>query len=226
MRGFRSNHGAWLPFEPAGHRQIAVLVNKMDFRLFAGALRPDREGISCLPGSIGVQPRLHPDGGQARDNIASLSANMPWWTGPTVLATLDEFKVAEMPKDQPLRFPFRTCIDSMSADPVRAVESGSIKVGDRLIFSPTTRRARQNDRTLERPIAGLRLGGESIGLTLTEQIFVERGSVAALETAPPYELNRFKARFSGLAARLSQRKSYKLKLATRKWIVKSRASKK
>ena len=32
---------------------------------------------------------------------------MPWWTGPTVLQTLDEFKVSEPPDNQPLRFPIQ-----------------------------------------------------------------------------------------------------------------------
>src|SRR6185295_10423699 len=57
--------------------------------------------------------------------------------------------------------------------------------------------------------------GESVGITLTEQIFVERGSVAALETAPPYELSRFKARVFWLGKQpFKKGKKYKLKLAT------------
>jgi bifunctional enzyme CysN/CysC len=142
---------------------------------------------------------------------------MPWWTGPTVLATLDEFKVAEMPKDQPLRFPIQ---DVYRFDERRIlsgrVESGSIKVGDRLIFSPTNKTS--TVKTIERwnaPSRDFASAGESIGLTLTEQIFVERGSVAALETAPPYELNRFKARLFWLGrAPFRKGKVYKLKLAT------------
>src|SRR6185369_2429298 len=53
------------------------------------------------------------------------------------------------------------------------------------------------------------------GITLTEQIFVERGAVAALETAPPYELTRFKARLFWLGRKpFRQGATYKLKLAT------------
>src|SRR5437667_457382 len=57
--------------------------------------------------------------------------------------------------------------------------------------------------------------GESIGITLTEQVFVERGAIAALETAPPYELTRFEARLFWLGrAPFAKGKTYKLKLAT------------
>ena len=32
---------------------------------------------------------------------------MPWWKGPTVVETLDEFKAARPLGDQPLRFPIQ-----------------------------------------------------------------------------------------------------------------------
>jgi len=62
---------------------------------------------------------------------------MPWWTGPTVLATLDEFQVSEPPEGQPLRLPIQ---DVYRFDKRRIlagrVEAGSIKVGDRIVFFP------------------------------------------------------------------------------------------
>jgi len=57
--------------------------------------------------------------------------------------------------------------------------------------------------------------GESIGVTLAEQIFVERGAVAVHESAPPYELPRFKARVFWLGHRPFRKgQTYKVKLAT------------
>ena len=41
------------------------------------------------------------------DNIASLSANMPWYQGPTVLQTLDEFQMTDLPTHKALRFPIQ-----------------------------------------------------------------------------------------------------------------------
>ena len=62
---------------------------------------------------------------------------MPWWHGPTVLEALDEFKVTDLPDNQPLRFPIQ---DVYRFDERRIlagrVEAGTIKVGDRLLFSP------------------------------------------------------------------------------------------
>ena len=96
------------------------------------------------------------------------------------------------------------------------VEAGSLKVGDRLVFSPTNKVS--TVKTIERwnaPPSSEAQAGESIGVTLTEQVFVARGAIAALETEPPYELARFKARLFWLGrAPFKPGKSYKLKLAT------------
>jgi bifunctional enzyme CysN/CysC len=57
--------------------------------------------------------------------------------------------------------------------------------------------------------------GESIGITLTEQIFVDRGFIASNEINPPYELNWFKARIFWLGRKpLLKNKRFVLKLTT------------
>lgn len=202
-----------------GIRQIAVLVNKMDLENYSEARfkQIEAEYRQWLK-SIGVEPKLFiPIAAKHGDNIASKSANTPWYTGPTVLETLDEFKVSERPEGQPLRFPIQ---DVYRFDKRRIlagrVEAGTIKVGDKLLFAPSNKTS--TVKTIERwnaPNSDHANAGESIGITLTEQIFVERGAVAALETAPPYELTKFKARVFWLGRQpFKKGKRYKLKLAT------------
>jgi bifunctional enzyme CysN/CysC len=168
--------------------------------------------------TIGVEPRIViPIAAKHGDNIAARSSKMKWWQGPTVLEALDEFKVSELPKNQPLRFPIQ---DVYRFDHRRIlagrIESGSLKVGDRLVFSPTNKTSIV--KSIERwnaPVALSASAGESIGITLTEQVFVARGAVAALESAPPFELSSFKARIFWLGRQpFSKGKTYKLKLAT------------
>ena len=202
-----------------GIRQIAVLVNKMDLENYSESkFKHIETEYRAWLSSIGVQPKVFiPIAAKHGDNIASRSANTPWWQGPTVLETLDEFKVSELPKDQLLRFPIQ---DVYRFDERRIlagrVESGSIKVGDKLVFSPTNKTS--TVKTIERWNASTSdsaSAGESIGITLTEQIFVARGSVAALESVPPYELSSFKARLFWLGKQpFAKGKTYKLKLAT------------
>ena len=202
-----------------GIRQIAVLVNKMDLQNYSQERfdTVEREYRQFLK-SIGVEP-LHfiPIAAKHGDNIASHSANMPWWKRGTVLEVLDGFKVTEPASHQPLRFPIQ---DVYRFDERRIlagrVESGTLKVGDRLLFSPGNKVS--TVKTIERwnaPSRETASAGESVGVTLTEQIFVERGSVASLEADAPYELTRFKAKLFWLG-RSPFRKGtlYKLKLAT------------
>ena len=183
-----------------GIRQIAVLVNKMDLQDYSRG--PDSSRSNSEYRAVAQDDRRRakessfPSPPSTATTSPAVSTNMPWWNGPTVLETLDDFKVSELPNDQPLRFPIQ---DVYRFDERRIlagrVESGSIKVGDRLIFSPSNKTS--TVKTIERWNAPSRehaTAGESVGITLTEQIFVERGAVAALESAPPYELTRFKAR--------------------------------
>ncbi len=202
-----------------GIRQIAVLVNKMDLQGYSQARFDQIEkDYRAFLRTVGVEPGLFvPMSAKLGDNIASRSANMSWWHGPTVLEALDQFNVTAAPDNQPLRFAIQ---DIYRFDERRIIsgriESGTVKVGDRLLFSPGNKSS--TVKTIERwsaPNQDRASAGESIGITLTEQIFVERGSVAALETDPPYVLNRFKARLFWLGRKpFTKGKSYKLKLAT------------
>ncbi len=202
-----------------GIRQIAVLVNKLDLENYSEARfqQIETEYRAWLK-TIGVEPKVFiPIAARHGDNIATRSPNMSWWLGPTVIETLDAFASIDRPQNQPLRFPIQ---DVYRFDERRIfagrVEAGALKVGDRLVFSPTDKTS--TVKTIERwnaPPTDSAVAGESVGITLTEQIFVARGAVAALETAPPFELARFKARLFWLGKKpFAKGRTYKLKLAT------------
>lgn len=202
-----------------GIKQIAVLVNKMDLKDYSQEVfnSIETEYRKFLK-SVGVEPLYFiPIAAKVGDNIAERSANMPWWTGKTVIQLLDDFEVGKPPSHLALRMPIQ---DVYRFDERRIlagrVESGTVKVGDRLVFSPSGKTS--TVKTIERwstPSRDNASAGESIGLTLTEQIFVERGAIAALETDPPYELTRFKARVFWLGrSPFKTGKIYRLKLTT------------
>jgi bifunctional enzyme CysN/CysC len=133
------------------------------------------------------------------------------------VAAFDTLAIAPPPADRPLRLPIQ---DVYRFDERRIfagrVESGTIRVGDRLVFCPGDRTS--TVKSIERwqaPPVTSASAGESIGITLDEQIFVERGSVAALEHALPYQLMRFEARLLWLGgAPLRRDRPYPLKLTT------------
>jgi bifunctional enzyme CysN/CysC len=208
-------HGYLLHF--LGIRQVAVLVNKMDL---VGHAQERFHFIETeyrvFLKSIGVEPRIFiPISARDGDNIAVPSSKMSWWTGPTVLSVLDQFQTSQPPSHLPLRFSVQ---DVYRFDERRIlagrVESGTLKVGDRLQFCPANKVS--TVKTIERwnaPTSGSAAASESIGITITEQIFVERGAIGARESALPYNLNRIKGRIFWMSrAPLRKGKLYKLKL--------------
>src|SRR5690606_11134322 len=123
----------------------------------------------------------------------------------------------ERDAELPLRFPIQ---DVYRFDDRRIlggrVEAGTIRVGDAIVFLPGGESSRV--KSIERwsaPARDLAHAGESVGITLEDQIFVERGHVAAhVKNAPPVT-NRFRANVFWLGRDpLVTQKTYKLKLAT------------
>jgi bifunctional enzyme CysN/CysC len=208
-------HGYLLHF--LGITQIAVLVNKMDL---VGYSQERFESIQqeyrAFLNGLGVEARLFiPIVARDGDNIATPSQRMNWWTGPTVLSVLDQFRTSQPLSHLPLRFSVQ---DVYRFDGRRIlagrVESGTVKVGDRLQFCPANKVS--TVKSIERwsaPVSQSASASESIGLTLSEQIFVERGAVGARENALPYNLNRLKTRLFWMGhAPFQKGKTYRVKL--------------
>ena len=204
-----------------GIRQVAVLVNKMDLVGYSMARFDEiRAAYAGYLNGLGVTadhfiPIVARDG----DNIVARSAAMGWYEGPSVIEALDGFRAAVRPTDLPLRLPIQ---DVYKFDDRRIlvgrIESGRLRVGDRLLFSPANESAR---------VAGIEAwnapgpiieahAGQSIGITLEPQIFVERGEIASLFENPPIETNVFRGRLFCMDRRpLRVGDGYRLKLMTR-----------
>jgi len=202
-----------------GIRQIAVLVNKMDLKNYSDkAFKSIEDEYRAFLKQFGVEPKLFiPIAAAKGDNVATKSTNMPWYNGPTVLEALDRFQVAEPPHNLPLRFPIQD-VYRFDARRILAgrVESGTLRVGDKILFSP--RNKVSTVKSIESWPHGSRevaQAGESVGVTLTEQIFVERGQIASSEQDAPIEADVFKAKFFWLGKQnLEVGRKIKLKLTT------------
>jgi len=203
-----------------GITQVIVLVNKMDLVKYDEATfnRIEAEYRVFLK-QLGVEPKLFiPMAAKHGDNIATLSPNTPWFKGKPVVEAIDAlFEVGKAPTHLPLRFPIQ---DIYRFDERRIlagrVESGTLKVGDRLVFAPRNKIGIV--KTIERwsaPPQQSAGAGESIGVTLTEQIFVERGHVGSHEQDAPIVSNEFQCNLFWLGRQnMEIGKKYKLKLTT------------
>jgi len=203
-----------------GVRQVAVLVNKMDLVGYSadrfGAVAEQYRGYL---GSLGVEPMgFIPISAREGDNIVVRSKVMPWYQGPTVVKALDHFVSEPGQADRPLRLPIQ---DVYKFDQRRIlagrIESGKLAVGDTLLFSPSNKTAKIRSieawSVPEQPAEAL--AGQSVGITLDEQIFVERGEVASHADQPPIESNVFRGRLFWLGKKpLAVGNRYTLKLST------------
>jgi len=125
-----------------GVNQLAVAVNKMDAVNFDQAkFNKVKEEVSQVLKTAGYKiddvkfiaiSALH------GENITKKSSKMPWYNGPTLLELLDEFKEPEKPTNLPLRLPIQDVynITGIGVVPVGRVETGVMKVGDKVIIVP------------------------------------------------------------------------------------------
>lgn len=90
-----------------GIRQVVVLVNKLDLESYRETRFSQIETeYRVWLKSIGVEPKVFiPIAARHGDNIATRSANMPWYQGPTVLEALDTFEATDRPANLSPRTP-------------------------------------------------------------------------------------------------------------------------
>jgi bifunctional enzyme CysN/CysC len=204
-----------------GIRQVAVVVNKMDLVDYSAKQFEDiRRTYSHYLAGFGAQADyVVPISAREGENLVRRAASMPWYEGPTLLEALESFRPARRPVDLPLRLPIQD-VYKLDARRIIAgrIESGHLAVGERIVFSPSGKSAVV--RSIEgwsRPTPALQaMAGESVGITLDEQIFIERGEVASRPDNLPILTNVFRGRLIWLGQTpLRQGSEYRLKLGPR-----------
>ncbi|WP_439359303.1 sulfate adenylyltransferase subunit CysN [Bradyrhizobium sp. DASA03007] len=171
-----------------GVRHVVLAVNKMDLIGFdGGRFAAITAEYLTLAGQLGISqvqciPVVAPDG----DNVVAASTRMPWYSGPTVTAYLESADVSGDVSQRPFRLPVQW-VNRPHAD-FRGfcgrIASGTIRAGDAVAVQPSGRQT-QVARILtpggERDRAA---AGESVTLTLTDEIDVSRGDVLTAGSTP------------------------------------------
>ena len=180
-----------------GVKQIIVVVNKMDLADWSEErFKEITSEYRKFLGELGLDARCFiPASAKTGDNVAKRSDKTGWYHGPSVLEALDATEPTPSLIDLPLRF----CVQDIYRFDERRIiagriEAGALRVGDELVFSPANKTSTvQSIEGWGARNGGPAIAGDSIGITLTEQIFVERGYVASHQTDTPVETNRFHA---------------------------------
>ena len=208
-----------------GLKQIVVVINKMDAVDYSAARFGEVSAeITAYLKGIGVTPHsIIPIAARHGENIAKRSDQMDWYQGRILLDTLDTFDPILPAVERPLRFPVQ---DVYRFDEIRYIvgrlESGIIRKGDQLTFSPSNRTAKVvsvEKWASKNEILEAR-AGESIGITLDQPIFVARGDIASHGEKAPWLTNVFRANIFWLGKKaLKVGNNYKIKLSTYEAVV-------
>ena len=203
-----------------GIRHIVLAVNKMDLvgydqAVFDGIVKDYAE----FAREIGIEAFVPmPISGFRGDNITALSPNTPWYKGPTLIDHLESVEV-DNSADQarPFRLPVqwvnRPNLDFRGF--AGLIASGTVKPGDAIRVLPsgktsTVARIVTLDGDLDEAVAG-----QSITLTLADEIDCSRGDVIAIASNPPQVANQFEATIVWMSDEaMKPGRAYWLKTAT------------
>jgi bifunctional enzyme CysN/CysC len=186
-----------------GLRQIVVAVNKMDLVDFSQEVFDRiRAELGAFLGQLSIVPsHFVPISAKHGHGIVGLSDRMPWYRGPALLEALEGFRARPAPHAAPTRFSVQ---DIYRFDARRIVagvmEAGRLSVGDELEFCPGGKRSRVKSIvtwpvSLEHsPGREFVEAGRVAAITLTDELFVERGQIGAPPDATPVEAREFTAR--------------------------------
>ncbi len=216
-----------------GIRQVAVCVNKMDLVEYRQEVfdRIEAEYRKFLT-EIGLQPRAFiPIAAREGQNLTEPSARLNWYQGPSVLAMLDLFEKAAPIDRKPLRLPVQAVYKFTESEDTRRivagrVESGSLSVGDRIVFLPSGKQSTvESIEVFNAPAVTSVTAGSSTGITLTEQVYVNRGDIVCKAGEPPPQVSsllRVEIFWMGKRPMVLDR-PYKLKVATAQTTVRLKA---
>ncbi len=165
-----------------GIKHLVVAINKMDLVDFSeetfNRIREDYLTFAeQLPGNLDI--RFVPLSALEGDNVASQSASMPWYSGPTLLEVLETVEIQRSIDTQPMRFPVqyvnRPNLDFRGY--AGTLASGSVKVGQRVKVLPSgvessVARIGTFDGDLQEAHAGA-----AITLVLKDEIDISRGDL-------------------------------------------------
>jgi bifunctional enzyme CysN/CysC len=180
-----------------GIRQIVLAVNKMDLigyspQVFEDVERSYRE----FAGRIGLSDIVAiPVSALRGENVIDAGASMPWYRGPSLMQQLESAPIPGDAAVQPFRMPVQW-VNRPNQDFrgfAGLIVGGSVRPGDVLQVLPSGLNCRvarivTADGDLQQALAG-----QSVTLTLKEEIDISRGDLLAAAAAPASVSDKFEA---------------------------------
>jgi len=187
-----------------GVKQIIVGVNKMDDKTVnyvESRYNEIKDEVSKFLTKVGYKGEtvpFIPISGWHGDNLIERSANMKWYKGPILLEALDAIIPPKRPTDLPLRLPLQDVykIGGIGTVPVGRVETGILKPGMTVVFSPAqmsteVKSVEMHHEQLEQAEPGDNVGFNVKNVSVKD---IKRGMVTGdIKNDPPMATGNFEA---------------------------------
>ncbi len=200
-----------------GVHHVIVAVNKMDLVGYDQAvfdrIRRDFLGFASAFGIADL--RFIPMSALRGDLVVERGADLGWYSGPTLLAALEEIEIADEADSLPFRFPVQLVVRPGAGTDFRGyagrLESGVLFRGAEALALPSGRRTvalalPSGRRTVVKDIVSLdrslpvAVAGDSVTLVLADDIDISRGDLLADPAHPPRAAKTVEARICWLSA--------------------------
>jgi len=180
-----------------GVKQVVLCINKMDLVTWSQHVCNEiDEDYRAFASSLGIDSVVTiPVSALEGDNVTGRSERMPWYSGPTLIDYLETVDVDTDDQARPFRMPVQWV--SRPNHDFRGfsgqIASGVVRPGDRIKSLPSGRESRverivTHDGDLDQAVAG-----QSVTLTLADEIDISRGDVIATADAPCEVADQFEA---------------------------------
>jgi bifunctional enzyme CysN/CysC len=203
-----------------GIRHVVVAINKLDlvdysqdvfdsieadYRAFAAEI--GLTDITCIPLSA-----------LRGDNITEPSARTPWYAGPTLIGHLESIEIDDEQHAGPFRLPVqwvnRPDLDFRGFS--GQIVGGSIRPGDPVRVVPSDRESKVERIVTKDGDFAEAVAGQSVTITLTDEIDISRGDVIAAAAAPPGLADQFECHIVWMAEEaMLPGRPYLMKIGTR-----------
>jgi sulfate adenylyltransferase large subunit len=180
-----------------GIEQLVVAVNKMDLVGYDQAVfdRIEADFRAILTRFPAIQTYFVPVSALAGDNVVAPGGNMPWFHGPTLLEHLETVPVGLRLRQVAFRFPVQRVVrpNLDFRGYAGTIAAGTVRPGDPVTILPSGRettvaRIVTFDGDLPQAEAG-----QSVTLTLSEEIDLIRGDIIVASADIPYKAHAVEA---------------------------------
>jgi bifunctional enzyme CysN/CysC len=180
-----------------GIRHVVLAVNKIDLVEFSeNVFRTIVAEFQDFAKSLGFRDIAPiPISARLGDNVSSSSENTPWYCGPDLVSHLENIDVEDDRHAKPFRMPIqgvnRPHQDFRGFSGM--IVSGSIRPGDEVVIAASGRQTKVDRIVTADGDIGAAAAGDSITLTLADEVDLARGDILAPPAHRPQVCDQFAA---------------------------------